>query len=255
MQPKLSLHPHQAQQTSNQLIAQARHGRCHTENSRYTRTHNSSPALTGQRGRSAAPCSVPLGCPARRCPLPASRLPARAPTASAACTPAQGVHLPNAQMPIQMTMCRERIQMPPCGSRSTGCSLYGCLVNGQQWALHLSGQPACSKAARNGSPGLCISRICFQHILRSSQDFNGQGDRGSHLEGQLVRFEAVPRVLAQALHQLGRLAQGVLRPRQLLAVGFRFFLLVLGGRPNSATGQLSDSNQSRRTFLIIVRAG
>ena len=53
-------------------------------------------------------------------------------------------------------------------------------------------------------------------------------------------FEAVARVLAQALHQLGCLAQGVLRPRQLLAVRVRILLLVLGRRLNSTLGRFSN---------------
>ena len=49
----------------------------------------------------------------------------------------------------------------------------------------------------------------------------------AHLKGELVRFEVVPRVLAQALDQLGGLAQGVLRLGKRLPVGVWVLLLVL----------------------------
>ena len=67
-----------------------------------------------------------------------------------------------------------------------------------------------------------------------------------------MRFEAVARVLAQALHQLGGLAQGVLRPRQQLPMRVRVSLLVLGRRLNRPQG-ISASPDHREGGTLSMR--
>ena len=73
------------------------------------------------------------------------------------------------------------------------------------------------------------------HLLSCKDHFRRDERWRVHLKGQLMRFEAIARVLPQPLHQFQGLAKRVFSLRQLLPKGvwilLLFLLLVLrGGR-------------------------
>ena len=74
-----------------------------------------------------------------------------------------------------------------------------------------------------------MEQLCYCSDDNSMPVCAMAGHRGarSHLKRQLMRFEAVARVLAQPLQQLDGLTQGVLNLRQPLTMGVWVLLFFL----------------------------